>query len=327
MIFILLFVMVTLAILRPSQFYQVRIFQSMMFQFPEYGLLAVGVMLALICGGTDLSTIGVANLSGILCAKLLLVLFPAETSGFQTVMAIVITLVTGLVIGAACGAFNALLIYRIEIPAIVATIGTLRLYTGIGIGLTGGAAVSGFVIGISRFVQSSLFGILPIPTLLFLLCVPLLYFLMEKTSFGINLRLQGTSPKAALYAGIHKGKIHMQTYILSGCLASITGFIMMGRMNSVKADYGISYTLLSILICVLGGISPKGGKGRVFGVALATVTLQFVSSGMATFRQLNPFYNQLVFGFLLLLALLLDHYSDKPRERNLLRKKKVNSCV
>ena len=302
-----------------QRFLRVSIFKSMMYQFPEYGLLSFGVMLALISGGNDLSTVGVANLTGILSA-MLLARAPADISGVQAGLLIAGIALFALLIGSVCGCFTALLIYKVKIPAFVASIGTLKLYTGIGMGLTEGQAISGLPHVYTNMIQHNFFKLIPMPLLVYIVCAIFMAYITRRSSFGLQLKLQGSNANAARFAGIRKSEVLIKAYVISGCMAALAGLIMIGRMNSAKSDYGTSYTLLSILICILGGVSPKGGSGKISGVIFSVITLQMVTSGMALFRQINTFYNMIFFGALLLIALIFDYYYEKIHTKKMAAK-------
>ena len=102
-------VFVSMSLLRPTMFFTLDNFSSMAFQFPEFGLLAMAIMLTLLSGGIDLSIVGVANLSGILAALVLTRLLPAEASALQVVLYSLLALATSLVTGLTCGLINGLL--------------------------------------------------------------------------------------------------------------------------------------------------------------------------------------------------------------------------
>lgn len=316
-IFSLFFVI--MCITQGDRFLRVSIFKAMMYQFPEYGLLAFGVMLALISGGNDLSTVGVANLTGIICAMMMVAWVPKDVSGMQAVTAIAGIGLVALIIGAICGMVTAFLIYQLNIPAFVASIGTQMLYMGIGMGLTEGAAISGLPAAYTNFIQYNFFTLIPVPLVIFLVCAVFMAYVTNRSSFGLKLKLYGSNPNAAKFAGIRKGEVVSKAYVISGCMSALAGLIMIGRMNSAKSDYGTSYTLLSILICILGGVSPKGGIGRISGVLFSVITLQMVTSGLSLFRSINTFYNMIFFGALLLLAMIFDYYYDKFHMKKLNR--------
>ena len=109
---------------------------------------------------------------------------------------------------------------------------------------------------------------------------------------------------ATRFAGVNNTLVLIKTYMASGLLAAAAGLIMYSRTNSAKADYGVSYILQAILVAVLGGVNPNGGSGRLSGVLLAILSLQFLSSGFSMLRFSN-FFKEFVWGGLLLLVMLI----------------------
>ncbi len=106
----------------------------------------------------------------------------------------------------------------------------------------------------------------------------------------------------------------LRTYLLSGIFSASAGLVIMSRANSAKADYGSSYLLLSILICVLGGINPYGGFGRVAGLVLAVLSLQFLSSGL-NMLQVSNFAKELIWGGLLLTVMVANGIQYRHKSR------------
>jgi len=143
---------------------------------------------------------------------------------------------------------------------------------------------------------------LPTPLLIFIMLAVALHFLMTRTAFGIRISMFGTNPLAALYAAVDVKGMLLKVYMLSGLFASVAGMVIMSRANSAKADYGSSYLLLSVLIAVLGGVNPYGGYGRVVGVVLAVLSMQFLSSGL-NMLQVSNFARELIWGALLLFVM------------------------
>jgi simple sugar transport system permease protein len=130
-------------------------------------------------------------------------------------------------------------------------------------------------------------------------------FLLNRTTFGFKLYLLGNNSLAARFAGIDNSRILLKTYILSGVLSALSGLTMTARTNSVNADYGTSYLLFAILVAVLAGIDPAGGFGRVTGLILAVLSLQFLSSGLNMLR-FSSFSRELVWGALLLVVMAVN---------------------
>jgi simple sugar transport system permease protein len=250
--------------------------------------------------------VGTANLSAVIAAKYLIAAVPPNAPAGATLGPVLLAICFALMAGLAAGAFSGVLIARLKIPPILATLGTQQLYTGFAIVLTEGKPLSRLPILYSRIGNAELFGFLPAPFILYIFSAVAVGIILAKTSFGLKLYLIGTNAKAALYAGLENRVILIKTYMLSGLLSSLAGLIMMARANSAKADYGASYTLQCVLIAVLGGVDPNGGLGTIRGVTLAVLILQFLSSGLNMFEHISNFYRDVIWGGVLILALIVN---------------------
>ncbi len=292
--------------LNPEKFLRPYVFESITYLAPELGLLSIAMMLAMLTGGIDLSVIGLANLSGILAG-----LFfhwmggahgPALTHlGLLPLLAgIGIALLAGLV----GGTINGFLITRLKITPILATIGTGQAFTGLALVLTGGPAIVGFPSGWSAIGNSSAFGV-AVPLIVYLVVAAAVALMLERTPFGVSLQLIGTNPRAARFAGLRTGRAVLLSYVLTGCLASMAGILLSSRTNAAKSDYGVSYLLEAVLVAVLGGTNPAGGKGSVLGVSVALVALMLLSSGLQLLRFSN-FLVDFIWGAFLLLSIALN---------------------
>ena len=320
LLIMLLFVFALMSALRPDIFLRPGNFISMATQFPEYGIMAIGISLTMIAGGIDLAVVGTANLSAIAAAKYLIATAPKGSPDGQVLGAILVAIPLALAVGLAAGAFSGFLISRLGIPPILATLGTQQLYTGFAIVLTSGKPLSRLPLLYSELGNAELFGFLPVPFLLYAAVAILIGVVLAKTRFGLRVYLLGTNAKAARYAGINNDSVLIRTYMLSGLLSSVAGLIMMARANSAKADYGASYTLQCVLIAVLGGVDVNGGFGTVRGVTLAVLILQFLSSGLNMFEHVSNFYRDIIWGGVLILALVFNWAIARRRERAFYKK-------
>ncbi len=206
--------------------------------------------------------------------------------------------------GAACGAASGALIARARIPPILATLGTMQLFAGLGHVLTGGAAVEGFPEPFLRLGSETALG-LPVPFLAFVAIAAASGVLLGRTRLGLEWYLIGTNPVAARFAALRVRSAVLKAYLVSGLLAAAAGLVIAARTNSAKPDYASSYLLQAILIAILGGIGHSGGSGRVLGVAVALVPLQLLSSGFNLLRA-SPYLKELSWGGLLLVVVVLD---------------------
>ncbi len=314
LLLITVLIFVVMSILVPNTFLTLRNFSSMAFQFPEFGLLAIAIMLAMLTGGIDLSIVGIANFSGILAA-LVLVKYGPMFSGVGIIIPILFAITVSVISGLMAGMLNGFLIARIGITPILATLGTMELLTGIGIVITRGSAVFGFPESFIAIGNGSIFYI-PIPFIIFVLFAVAFSIVLNRTSFGFKLYMLGTNETASKFSGINNVKILIKTYMLSGFLSACAGIILIARTNSAKADYGTSYTLQAILVAVLGGVNPNGGFGSILGIVLAIFSLQFLSSGF-NLLQISNFAKDFVWGALLLLVMVVNYILNKKKEKHM----------
>ena len=156
---IMAIVLAAMAVLNPSVFYSASNFSSMAVQFPELGFLSIAAALVLMSGGIDLSITGTAVFSGIVAARIMLA---SDSPDGPSVMVVVLACAAALLVGLACGAVNAVLVAKVGITPMLVTLGTMNLFTGIGIVLTKGSALSGFPASFLAIGSSRLLGI-PVP--------------------------------------------------------------------------------------------------------------------------------------------------------------------
>lgn len=295
--------------LRPGAFLTERNFQSIFKQLAEYGILAIAVFICMLSGGIDLSVVYIANLCAIAIGNVLVAgVAPAASLGECWPM-IALALLAALALGALCGLFNGVLIGKLNVPPMLATLGSGTLFLGISTVLTGGKALSGVPAAFTAIARVKVLS-LPLTFVLFLVCALMMGLLISRTAFGLRVQMIGTNPKAARFSGVDCAWDVIKVYVISGLFAAVSGAISIMRMSSAKPDYGTSYVMFSILICVFGGTNLDGGKGSVWGIVLATVVLQMVSTLMNMFSSLSAFYRDIVWGALLIVMLIVNYVLD-----------------
>lgn len=284
--------------------------RSMAFQLPELGLLSLAMMVALLSGGLDLSIIATANLSALAAAAILKAI-PDGTSGALLLAWEAAALIGGLATAAIIGALNGTLIGYLRVSPILATLGTMTLVKGLAIGLTRGGVVSEFPPEI-LFLGGGTVGGVPMPLLLFGLIALGLGILLTRTPFGVVVALMGSNQQAVRFSGIDTRAALLRIYVVTALVAATAGVVMLARFNSANASYGESYLLVTILACVLGGISPTGGFGRVGGLVLALVVLQLISTA-CVLLDLSQFLTLAIWGGILLAVSLIAAVRDQLR--------------
>ena len=159
-----------------------------------------------------------------------------------------------------------------------------------------------------------------------IIVVAVVAFVMRSTVFGNEIYFLGSNAKASRYSGINTLRVTIMTHMFSGILGGVSGILITSHLNSAKSSNGSTYTLLTLLIVVLGGIHPDGGKGRVTGVALATILLQMIANAFGLLH-MDDNAKTFVNGCLLVAALLLDVYLDKRAAKKLISNLNEERCV
>ena len=303
-------VFVVMSALSPDKFLRYYNFESISFTLPELGLLSIAIMVAMLTGGIDLSVVGIANLAAVLAGTLFHHLAPGASASLG-LGSVSLGVALALAIGLAAGALNGFLIARLRITPILATLGTSQIFTGLALVLTGGPAIVGFPAAWNFVGNGKVLGI-AFPFLLFVVLASAIGFTLARTAFGTRLLLIGTNAKAAVFAGLETKRIVFQSYVLTGFLASIAGLILSGRTNAAKSDYGNSYLLQAVLVAVLGGTNPAGGRGSVLGVSIAVLALMLLSSGFQMLRFSN-FLIDFIWGAFLLLVIAINVARNRRR--------------
>lgn len=286
-------------------------FLAMFRQFPEYGLLAIGIGMALIIGGIDLSAVYLANLSSIVAGLFVQRLYSGDGEGGTGI--VLLSFLVALIVGAIGGILNGILISGLGIPAMLATLGTQSLFWGFGVVLTGGSTLSGFPKALGNMINMK-FGPIPVTVVIFAVAAVLAGIIVQRTKLGREMKMYGTNNRATTYAGLNNFKIVVSTHMISGILAALSGIIMWGRYSSAKADTGSTYTMQAILIAVLGGVSPLGGSGSVTGIVLAVLIIQMLSSVLNMYTFIPSACRQIVWGGLLLVVMILNFYLDNRKK-------------
>jgi AI-2 transport system permease protein len=242
--------------------------------FVQIGIVALPLTLVVITGGIDISfasTIG-------LCA---VVFGVTNFYGAPLPLAIVVA----LLVGAACGAFNAVIIHISKIQPLVVSLGSLYLFLGLATvlaGLVGGGGyqgISGFPDAFTNFASTSLLG-LPSPLLVLLIEALVLGGLLHFTRFGRMIFLIGLSEPAAAYSGLPSNWVKTWTYVLTGVGGAIAGLLLTSYFGSARSDMGSDTLLTAVTAVVLGGVSIYGGKGTIFGALIGTLLIGYLQSGL-----------------------------------------------
>ena len=309
---LLALVLFVFSVTKFSMLWRVSIWRSMTVQFPEYGVMTLGVMLCFIIGCIDVSFVALGNFATIMSFVFVsrVLALPEEQAGTTVIIAIILA----LSLGALSGFLNGNLISRLGIPPIIATLSTQMLFMGLTIAFTRGDAIRGIPPIFSELGRKTLFGLISVPLLVFIMVFLFCAFLLKYTTYGKKLYMIGSNPKAARFSAVDTTWIINATFVLNGIIATIGTLLMVANMNSARASYGASYLMRCILILVLAGVLPSGGMGKIINVLISIITIQIIASGVNLFHQLNAFYGSMISAVLLLVVLVATSYMVGERK-------------
>ena len=247
--------------------------QSMMFQVPQLGLLAMAMMIPLMSGGLNLAIIATADASALVMVGVMHALTPGIGN-----FSILAALAAGCLAALAIGTVTGLLIARTRVHPILVTLGVMSIVQGVCILLTRGKVISG-VPPLYGAVGNAVVAAVPVPFMVFVIIAAILAVILRRTPFGISLKLTGSNPEATRFSAVDVDAILVRVYTASGILCFLAATLMVARFNSASADYAKSYLLVTVLASVLGGVDPFGGFGEVSGLVLALFVLQMIATG------------------------------------------------
>lgn len=269
-------------------------------QVSTNALIAFGMTFVIITGGIDLSVGSTLALSSALMAGMI-------ASGLNPVLAMGV----GLLLGALLGACNGVMITKGKMAPFIATLATMTIYRGLTLVYTDGNPITG--IGDSFIFKymgrGYLFGV-PFPVVVMLLFFGVLYVLLHKMTFGRKTFALGGNEKAAFIAGIKSDRIKIAIYSISGLMAAVAGIIITSRLNSAQPTAGNAYEMDAIASVVLGGTSLSGGRGRLVGTLIGALIIGTLNNGL-NLLGVSSFYQQVVKGVVIIIAVLLDRKNKK----------------
>jgi simple sugar transport system permease protein len=314
---ILIVLVIIMSAALPDKFLRLLNFQSMVSQIPEFGLLTVAMMVAMITGGIDLSVVSTTNLTGVIAALILKSMITPQMNGTQVFFMMALAVFVAIALSVVCGLLNGVVITKFGVPAILATLGTQGMFLGIAIAITQGHGISTFPEKF-LFIGNGMIGMVPMPFVIFVVVAFLIYLFLNKTKLGLSMFMVGSNPSVSKFAGINNDNVLIKTYMTTGLLAGISSIIMISRVNSMRPGYGSAYLLQAILVVILGGVDPYGGFGSVIGVVMGIFILQMLQSGF-NILSFSPFFKKFIWGVMLLLVMVINvavvQYQQKVRKK------------
>lgn len=273
-------------------------------------ILALGQMMVLLTKGIDLSMAANLALTGMIVA-LINFHYPAVPVWALLILATALGLLMGII--------NGLLVWKLGIPAIVVTLGTMSIYRGIIFLLTGGGWVNSNQMGADFLAlpRASLLG-LPVLSWCAIAALLLVGYFLRYSRTGRALYTAGGNATAAYYTGINAGKMQFVSFCLSGALAGFCGYLWISRFAVAYVDVANGFELQVVAACVIGGISTMGGTGRVLGCLFGALFLGVINNALPVIG-VSPFWQMAISGTVIVIAVLLNERGNKRKGRLILR--------
>lgn len=282
-------------------------------------LLAIGVTFVILTAGIDLSVGSIAGLSGMITGGLLyegLKLPGGHTVWFSTVMVLAI----GILVGAAVGAINGLLITKLNVAPFIATLGVLYVARGFADLRSGGGTFPNLAgtparhnTGFDVLGVQSWFGV-PVSIWIMIAVAALAIIVTTRTPFGRRIYAVGGNERAAELSGIRTSRIKIAAYVISGACAALAGLILTSELGAAYPDTATTFELNAIAAAVLGGTSLFGGRGTIIGTVVGAFVIGFLSDGLVLVG-VSAFWQLVVKGTVIILAVVLEQTQERVKAR------------
>lgn len=298
-----LIIMFIIACIGSPYFLDVYNIQSLLRDLAIIGMIGIAQSLLLLVGELDLSVGKIATLCGILSGMLMIY---AKINPW-------VALICGIIFGIFFGLLNGLIITKLRLNSMVATIGMQGVYGGINLVLTKGKAITGIPEQIQFLGKGSL-GIVPMPFIFCIIVLVLVLFLVKKTKTGRYIYAIGNSREAATILGIKVDQIRVFIYVVVGLISSLAGLLYVCRLGSAQSTLGESWPMNSIAASVIGGVSLNGGIGNPAGALIGAAIISIISNMIVLFG-VNAYWQQAVSGIVVVLAISFSSIMEIVRER------------
>jgi ribose transport system permease protein len=271
--------------------------------------ISVGMTLVILTAGIDLSVGSVLAFCGAMTAGLLKSGIELPSQNLYIGFTLLGAIIMGLLAGAFVGWLNGMAITKFSVPPFVATLAMLTMARGFTMLWTKGFPINNLGANFDYIGTGWLLGV-PVPVWISIWVVLGAIFLTTKTPLGRYIYAIGGNENAARLSGIDIQRVKQMVYTFSGILAALGGLMVTARLDSAQPNAGMSYELDAIAAVVIGGTSLSGGRGSILGTVLGAVMIGVLNNGLVLLN-VSPFWQQVVKGAVILLAVIIDKQTRK----------------
>jgi ribose transport system permease protein len=314
LVWLLLIVVLAVFSLTIPNYFQLAIFTNIIEASTVVGVMSIGLAIVIIAGNMDLSVESTAAL----CAMVTGILFCTNGIGLGITftpswLVIPISLLIALVVGAVIGLSNGLLVIKLRMNAFIVTLASYIWVRGAVVAISEGRSAQSMDPAL-RFIGLPLVMDIPLSACIAVLCFVGFSFVMAKMPFGRHITMIGGNPIATFRAGIKVDRLVLVSFVLAGAVAGLAGWLLAIRTSGATANLGIGDLFKAFAAVVIGGVSLKGGIGRLPGVYAGVLLLSAIQTAI-NLMGLKPHYTQIILGALVLAAVLLDTVKLRIRQR------------
>ena len=289
-----LLIMVIFLSFRTRSFLSVENIINVLRQAASNSMVAIGMMLAILTGGIDLSVGSTMALSMVLMSRVLI-------AGWHPVLGIVVCLGGGCMLGL----LNGLALTKLKLPhPFISTMGTQNIFRGICLLLTGGTPISGMP-AVVKWAGASRLGIIPVSLVLVVFIYILFGIFLGHTPLGRRIYAVGGNRETARLAGVSVDFTLCSVYALSGLMCGVAGLILAGRVDAVFPMAGLAWESDAIAAVIIGGASFFGGRGTIMGTFTGVILIAVLRNGLNLLR-ITPDMQTVVLGSVIILAVFID---------------------
>lgn len=282
---------------------------------PESGIILILILFVLFATIVNPSFLFYRNVINIFRASGFTLISVVGMSMTTSGLPIPVAILGGLLIGLICGAFNGLLVVYTDIPAMIATLGMQYIARGLVSALSKGVSIYPLPDNFVGIESMKLFGSVPIVVPFSIILAIAAHLILSKTVFGRSVYAIGGNQEATRISGINLRKTKMTIYILMGGLVSLAGILIASRLGSAEPSTGTGLEMKVIRAAVIGGISVSGGMGTRLGAMLGALFMEAQTNSL-TVMKISVYWQNVVFGIVLILSVLLDQYKRAMIKRN-----------
>ncbi|TMV71009.1 ABC transporter permease, partial [Thioclava sp. BHET1] len=271
-------------------------------------LLALGQMTVILTKCIDLSVAANLALCGMVAAMM---------NGAGVPLALIIP--AAILLGAAVGAINGLLVWRLDIPPIVVTLGTMTILRGVIFLISGGKWINDHqMTALFKAFPRDQILFLPVMSWIAIAVIAVFAVLMARTALGRSFFAVGGNAHAAVYTGIDVGRTQFLAFVISGALAGLTGYLWVARYAVAYVNIAGGFELDVVAACVIGGISIAGGIGSVGGAVLGALFLGVIKNALPVVG-ISPFWQMAISGSAIILAVAFNMEQGRSKGRVILK--------